>query len=443
MFKRFSLYLLFVVGWFGIILQSCKNNDDDYKTYPVTTQLVYPDNYTVKEGVSVTLTNTINSTAYSATTDSKGIAKFEVPAGVYEASATEKRSSGGKSFNFNGIKDFTVSNPWKESDIVPVNLTLSKSAQIIIKELYVGGCKKDDGSGSYIMDKYVILYNNSDNTASLDHLCLAMVIPYNGNATNYDYVGGSLFYDAEGWIPAGQGIWYFPDGLTIESGKQLVIALNNAVDNTGTYSNSINFAKSEYYCTYDIATYANTTYYPSPSTVIPTSHYLKAINYGTGNAWSLSTISPAFFIFSTVDTTPADFANDASKTSLYNGAASQVRKKVPVDWIVDGIEVFKQGSTNYKRLTAKVDAGYVNFINGNGYTLYRNVDKEATEAIKTNSGKLVYSYSGGTTDQTDGTTDTSGIDAEASIKNGARIIYKDTNSSTNDFHQRKKASLRN
>ena len=243
MFKRFSLYLLFVVGWFGIILQSCKNNDDDYKTYPVTTQLVYPDNYTVKEGVSVTLTNTINSTAYNATTDSKGIAKFEVPAGVYEASATEKRSSGGKSFNFNGIKDFTVSNPWKESDIVSVNLTLSKSAQIIIKELYVGGCKKDDGSGSYIMDKYVILYNNSDNTASLDHLCLAMVIPYNGNATNYDYVGGSLFYDAEGWIPAGQGIWYFPDGLTIEPGKQLVIALNNAVDNTGTYSNSINFCQ--------------------------------------------------------------------------------------------------------------------------------------------------------------------------------------------------------
>ena len=43
---------------------------------------------------------------------------------------------------------------------------------------------------------------------------------------------------------------------------------------------------------------------------------------------------------------------------------------------------------------------------------------------------------------TDGSTDPSGIDAEASLKNGARIIYQDTNNSTNDFHQRKQASLR-
>jgi hypothetical protein len=71
------------------------------------------------------------------------------------------------------------------------------------------------------------------------------------------------------------------------------------------------------------------------------------------------------------------------------------------------------------------------------------VDKTATEAISSNTGKLVYSYSGGTTDLTDGTTDASGIDAEASIKNGAHIIYLDTNSSTTDFHQRKVASLRN
>jgi len=40
------------------------------------------------------------------------------------------------------------------------------------------------------------------------------------------------------------------------------------------------------------------------------------------------------------------------------------------------------------------------------------------------------------------TTDISGIDAEASLKNGAHIIYMDTNNSTNDFHERLKCSLR-
>jgi hypothetical protein len=48
----------------------------------------------------------------------------------------------------------------------------------------------------------------------------------------------------------------------------------------------------------------------------------------------------------------------------------------------------------------------------------------------------------GTSDLEEGSTDPSGIDAEASIKMGARIVYMDTNNSGNDFHQRKEASLR-
>ena len=76
-----------------------------------------------------------------------------------------------------------------------------------------------------------------------------------------------------------------------------------------------------------------------------------------------------------------------------------------------------------------------------GYSVYRNVDKEATEALEENTGKLVYNYAGGTAD-VEGSTDPSGIDAEASMANGAHIIYCDTNSSMMDFHQRKVASLK-
>ena len=114
--------------------------------------------------------------------------------------------------------------------------------------------------------------------------------------------------------------------------------------------------------------------------------------------------------------------------------------KVPTDWILDAVEVFSQAqlAKSQKRLTPAIDAGYTVLTNAQGYTSYRNVDKQATEAVEENSGKLVYSYNYGT----DGSTDPSGIDAEASLKNGARIIYQDTNNSTNDFHQRKQASLR-
>jgi hypothetical protein len=89
-----------------------------------------------------------------------------------------------------------------------------------------------------------------------------------------------------------------------------------------------------------------------------------------------------------------------------------------------------------------VDAGYVMHMNKMGYTVYRNVDKAATEALEGNKEKLVYNYNGGTQDIEDGSTDPSGIDAEASIRNGAVIVYQDTNNSTKDFHLRKVSSLK-
>jgi hypothetical protein len=439
--KKF--YFLMAILALTLTFFSCKNDDEEIKIYKVKVQLTYPEGYQVKDSVPVTLTNTLDKVVYNAKTDATGAVVFNVPAGVYEASATEKRSSGGLGYNFNGLVPVTVTDAWVEDNPVTIGLVVSKSSQLVIKELYVGGCQKDDGSGSFIRDAYVIIYNNSDYDASLYNVCLAMTIPANGNATNNDYSNGVLSYTD--WIPAGFGFWYFTSDVKLAPGKQVVVALLNAVDNTVTYSKSINFAKSDYYCTYDIASGFNlVSYYPAPAVEIPTSHYLKAVRYSgvTATAWVVSSSAPAFFIFAPQNVSPVDFGNDVNYNNLYNGVASQVRKKVPLDWVLDGIEVFKQGTTNYKRMVAKVDAGYINYISAYGFTLYRNVDKAATEAIAANAGKIVYNYTGGTTDQSDGTTDPSAIDAEASIKQGARIVYTDTNNSTNDFHQRKLSSLK-
>ena len=437
--KKNLLYLLLCM--LILAFNSCSDDSDDgQKTYTITVQLVYPNDVTTKEGVEVNLFSTTSNSSYKVETNASGKAVFTAIAGVYEVSATDKRYVNGRVPIYNGLKsNILITEQTTAETLVQLDLIESTTSQIIIKELYVGGCQKDDGSGVFARDQYVILYNNSDAPASLDNICLGMVLPYNANASNADYVNGVLSYEAEGWIPAGTGIWYFTNSVSLDPGQQIVIALTNAVDNAALYSQSINFSNSEYYCTYDISSYPNTTYYPTPSTAIPASHYLKAYHYGTGNAWPLSQVSPAFFIFSPEDTTLESFVKDASKTSYYNNLTSQVRKKVPVKWVIDGIDVFKKDATNNnKRLTTNIDAGFVNLTNQQGYTLYRNVDKEATLAIEGNESKLVYSYSLGID-----TTDPSGIDAEASIKKGAQIIYKDTNNSTNDFHQRSRASLRN
>ena len=315
--------------------------------------------------------------------------------------------------------------------------------QVVIKEIYNGGCPSDDGK-TFQYDKCIILYNNCGQQAVVNNLCIGTVQPANGHSKNENYdESGKLVYEAEGIIPCWHGIWWFQGSLVIEPYSQIVVNICGAIDNTQTVSQSVNYANPAYYCMYDPESGFNiASWYPTPAAAIPTSHYLKAKRLGTATSWPLSNSSPALFIFQVSDETPAAFADNADNLWYDGGVAKDINAclKVKNEWIIDGIEVFQKTkiADSQKRLTADVDAGYVGLTNQQGHTLYRNVDKEATEALAENAGKLVYDYALGVDDSTD----PSGIDAEASIKNGAHIIYLDTNNSSQDFHERQKCSLR-
>lgn len=442
--KKYSLlWILALIIGVAPMFVSCSDDDgNSYPTYTVKVQLAYPAGSDIlpAEGVAVTLTG--NGQIYSTVTDNTGTCLFIVPNGIYEASASEQRALDGFTYLLNGVKSgITVTEQWTGADVVTLELTESKSGQIVIKELYCGGCPKDDGSGFYQFDKYAVLYNNSNSEATLENLCIGMVDPYNANAGVNNYVNGELSYAGAGYTPAINGIWYTQNPVTLAPGEQIVIAMTGAIDHTGTYSFSVDLSNADY-CTYDMNDYENTSYYPTPSDKISTDNWLLAYKYGKGNAWPLSMVSPAFYIFTTKGVTPADFASnpDYHYTGGKEGNVIYCCAKVPNEWILDGIEVFSTAylDTNKKRFTDDIDAGSVLLTNKLGHSLYRNVDKEATEALPENEGKLVYGYALGV----DGVTDASGIDAEASMKNGARIIYKDTNNSTNDFHERAQASLK-
>lgn len=436
-----------------LVTASCEKDNPGPVIYPVTVRLVYPEGFSLLDSVE------ISCGTFKAKTDLTGVVKFSVPAGVYEVSASEQREDEYYRYSFNANKSVSITETWTGIEPVTleyvVNTTLkpdegssSPNGRIIIKELYNGGCPTDDGK-TFNNGAYLILYNNSNGAADLKNLTVATTLPSNAHATNNFLSNGVLSYASEGWVPAGFGVFYFPNKVELAPGEQLVIALNSAIDNTKTYSQAINFANAAFYAVYDPESgYNNATYYPAPAQEIPASHYLKAVRLAnvTSNAYVVSVNSPALFLFMPpAGSSVVDVATDVNRLTTHGASASQAVLKVPVDWVVDGIEVFFNAnlSTSNKRLTPNVDGGWIGLTNAQGYTLYRNVDKTATEAIAGNAGKLVYSYALGTADIENGTTDPSGIDAEASIKNGARIIYKETNNSTNDFHQRKKASLRN
>lgn len=426
--------LLYII--IGVTLLLSCSYDETVDTDMLTVELKFPVHSNVpKEDIRVELKSISTNAIFVDSSDTQGRAHFEVTPGIYEASVSITRQQGNSLHVLNGTTGQIVIN--KQRQVISIDLMESRISLIVIKELYNGGVLKDDGT-TFMYDKSFILYNNSNTVVSLDNLCVGIVPPYNSQAnSNWYGADGKLFYEDKGYIPTTDGIWFFPEVPHINPYSQIVVNVHGAIDNTQTYPQSVNYANADYYCMYDPEHgYTNTNYYPTPADVIPTSHYLKAIKIGTSNAWALSISSPALILFQTHDVSPRDFATNVSNQSYTPGAAqTDVFKvvKIPTEWIIDGLDVFSATSTgNKKRLTPMVDAGYVSLTNQHGHTLYRNVDKETTEALPENKGKLVYGYP----------EDPSGIDAEASIRNGAHIIYLDTNNSSNDFHERLSCSLK-
>ena len=421
----------------AVMAASCDPVTPEAKTVEVKISLEKDNAPFDMADVKVALRETNGSAAYESLTDATGTAVFNVPAGLYEASASYKKIEDGNVFVYNGVNsDVSVVSGGGDNSF-SLTLVESKSSQIVIKELYFGGCQKDDGSGAFTNDGYVILYNNSDVEVNASDVCFAYASPFNAHATNKFLANGELSYVSQGWLPAGTSTWWFTrDDIVIAPYSQIVISFFGAIDHTQTYSNSVNLSNADF-AMYDPEQYTNAKYVVSEN--MPSSNYLKTYRYGLGNAWVLSQNSPGFYIYSKSDNDT--YSADTSNYDYTDGEKMPCLK-VDFDWVTDAVDVFQKDkiAESNKRFPASIDAGYVLFTNNQGYSAYRNVDKEATEAIAENEGKIVYNYAGGTAD-VEGTTDPSGIDAEASIKAGAKIVYMDSNNSTNDFHQRKYASL--
>lgn len=400
----------YIFGLMLVLLASC-SYDEHISTYNVEVQLSAP-----VADVPVLMTNATGSTA-TATTDATGTARFNLPAGIYSISASKVTDDAYFRHVCNGsLADIAIGSG-STTVALPVTLTTMQTANpIVIKELYVGGCQKNDGSGKFAIDKCIILYNNSAEPVALDNVGFGMIEPYNAEANTHSFLnGGKLDYADADWVPAINGVWYFQAGTVIAPYAELVVNVHGAIDNTLTYSNSVNYSNAAYYCMYDVEAtssdggkYNNTTYYPSPADVIATSHYLKAVKYGKGNAWPMSQTSPAVVLFRTQGITPKAFAEDNTNIIYPTGREGNIVYaclKLPRQWVIDAVEVYNATALANckKRLTADLDAGYATLTGGYGHTLIRKVE----------------------------TTTADGHD-----------IYQDTNNSSNDFYEANQCSLR-
>ena len=180
------------------------------------------------------------------------------------------------------------------------------------------------------------------------------------------------------------------------------------------------------------------------SDVIPKSHYLGGYQINMQNAWTFSNTDPALCIAKIGSSELKELCTNTEAFDFTAGTTNVGWSvKLPKSSVIGALEIYTSAKIelSHPRFSADINTGYAVLTNQLGYSIYRNVDKEATEALPENAGKLVYNYALGTAEE-GGTTDPSDIDAEASFAAGAHIIYQQTNDSGKDYHQRRIASLK-
>lgn len=349
-------------------------------------------------GTKVSVRNVNDDSSYEAVCDAAGAAVLLLPNGLYRVTAGLVLSDE----RYNASKGGIVLSGAPLS--MELQLRRSVTGEILIKEIYCGGCMKLPEEGTYQSDSYLILHNNTDHTVWLDSLCLGTLDPYNSNsATVWDE-------DIE-FSPVIQALWQFPgDGKSfpLESGQDAVVAIFGAIDHTEHYPLSVNLNREDIFTCYSPTYFPNTTYHPAPGDRVRRERFLNVvIKTGQSNAYTFSISSPAVVIFRAQGQTIQEFVSGSDNVIYKPGSSVDRVVCVPNDWVIDGVEVFNgQSSANKKRVNAAIDASYVTLSNVHeGRTLMRRVNESRSQQL------------------------------------GYEVLV-DTNSSENDFYERETQSLK-
>ena len=195
-----------------------KDNPYDNQLHTLQVNAVYPNEYSdyLREGVTVKIEDIDRGNSYTSKTDKNGTVRFSLTKGIYRIQISDKAEQD----IFNGLADKVK---LVNGDLA-LNLPLvhSRSGDIVIKEIYCGGCTKLPFEGNYQSDKYMILHNNTSETQYLDGLCFGSLDPYNSQATNVwvtqdESTGATIFPD---FLPVAQCVWQFGGtGQTFPSGS--------------------------------------------------------------------------------------------------------------------------------------------------------------------------------------------------------------------------------
>lgn len=183
-------------------------------TASVDARIPRPDSYEVK------FINYNDNLVFVKTADASGkVSVNDIVPGIYTVTATGSVLEQGFTYYFSG--SLANINIVDTGSNLSIDLAASKSGALILKEIYYCGSKTPSG-GSYFRDQFYEIYNNSESTVYVDHLCFGTLLPMTATALVYHWKVENpenyVYYDK---------IWQIPGSGTdypLQPGESIIIA---------------------------------------------------------------------------------------------------------------------------------------------------------------------------------------------------------------------------
>ena len=363
--KKVFMWSLMLLS-LGLNLTSCSSNDDPIIINdPVTLSLEMPLNLENVEvtNSNITLTNVSSSQIHVLNnaiekTSNGFVATFnEVEEGTYDLHA-----EGELSFTINGVagtSKFEVSqdniNLSRTATSMKVTInTFTAKGGFVISEIFFTGTTTPEGK-QYSNDQYVVITNNSDVTLYADSI--AFLESSFLTVNNYEYVP-----DISKDTMAVAAVYMIPGNGTsvpVEPGKSLTLAVN-AINHLEGNANSIDLRGADYEF-YDIS--SNPTYNDVDNTSVPNldKWYCYTATLYSMNNRGFKTMAIAK-MKETKENWLEKYAYNGKYMMSVSGNTYEMKVnstyKVPMSWVIDGVNLSVEEEWQWNVLPANIDSGW-------------------------------------------------------------------------------------
>lgn len=210
--KKLLVVLIVSFLWLSCI------KEPEYHSYQLEISIAFPDDIPTagKAGAKVTLFNQLKSYSSELLSDENGKVIFTgVEPGFYSITVVHSLKIGASTYFFNGLEDLEISN--SISKIIEVSG--SKNNDFVIREFYYSGSLTPAGN-AYYSDQYIEIYNNSSIVQYADGLSVLEHDSYGTDDNFWKYIKDSIVVKMIWTIP-GTGI-----DVPVEPGKGIVLAMD-------------------------------------------------------------------------------------------------------------------------------------------------------------------------------------------------------------------------